>query len=189
MKMFWEILGTKKKLYTGRAVKYIIDEKDGKKYYTGEGRLYKKKEYPKNLAENIIPRRYDFYYGVAALRKPDRIEKKGFLGKIRHVYASVDPQQLEREYLDCFGLWKIEGLNVYTGCAADYFRDKLTGKEYRRSEDKVLFKNEDESPFPLAEHTDRYEYILELDSSAHLTTNDYLREINTALTINNLFKK
>ena len=164
MKMFWEILGTKKKLYTGFAVKYIIDKKDGKRYYTGEGKLYKKQEYPKNLAENVWENgkgyRYGFCYGVAADVKPDRIEKKSFFGKVRQVYTTINPKELEKEYLNLFGLWKIEGLNIYTNKAVAYIRDKRTGKEYPRGK-RVLFHNEDMTPFPLAEHTDRYEYIYE----------------------------
>ena len=186
MKIFWEILGVKKKLYTGRAVKYIIDTKDGKKYYTGEGRLYKKKEYPPNLAENIWGR-YNFYYGVPTFREPDQIETKGFFGKTRRIYTSSDPKSLEAEFLNFFGLWKIDGLDIYTNKAVDYIRDKNTGKEYRRGEIK-LFYNEDIRPFPLAEHTDRYEYIYEDNNYFAPTTDDYLREINVKLIMNTLFR-
>lgn len=182
MKMFWEVLGTKKKLYTGYAVKYVIDKKDGKRYETGKGKLYLKKDHPKNLAENVAGdysynARYDFCYGVPSDRKPDRIEKKGFFGGERHIYFSPPPKMLEREYLDWFGLWKIDGLDLYTDLAADYVRDKQTGREYRRGE-RVLFENEDTSPFPLAEHSDRYEYVLEINAvKGELNTNDYMREI------------
>ena len=187
LKIFWSILGVKNGLYTGMAVKYIIDKKSGKKYYTGEGRLYKKKDYPQNLAENLLER-YDFCYGVPAYREPDKMEKKGFFGKTRRIYTSVAPKSLEAEYLDLFGLWKIEGLDIYTDKAVDYIRDKTTGKEYRRGK-RILFKNEDTTPFPLAEHTDRYEYIYEDNNCFSATKKDYLREINANLTINTLFRR
>ena len=187
MKIFWEILGTKKKLYTGMAVKYVIDKKNGKKYYTGNCRLYKQKEYPKNLAENQWEQ-YDFCYGVPAFQQPDRIEKKGWFGQSRRIYSSVSPKTLEKEYLEIFGLWKIEELDLYTGMGIDYLRDKATGKEYSRGEMK-LFKGEDDTPFPLAEHTNRYEYIYEINNFYGLTTEDYLREISTKLTINKLWGK
>ena len=80
MKMFWEIEGTDKPLYTAKAyIKYIINKKTRKKYYCGEGKFYKKKNYPKNLAEDqwdIIKKKsqciYDFYYETIP---PTRIEK------------------------------------------------------------------------------------------------------------------
>lgn len=193
MKMFWEILGVKKKLYTGQAVKYIIDSETGEKYYTGEGKLYKKKDYPKKLAENIFDVkqarfRYDFYYGVAVKRQPDRVEKTGLFGKERHVYYSVSPKDLEKEYMDRFGLWKIKGLNMYTDKAVDIIRDKRTGREYFRG-DRKIFRNEDETPFPLVEHTNDYEFIYVMDGEGVLSSDDYLREIYAGSLIGSLFGK
>lgn len=188
MKMFWEVIGMKN-VYTGNFVKWVVDKKDGKRYDIGVGRLYLKKDYPKQLLESPENYykggcRYDFYYGVAFEQKPDRIEKKGFFGRERRVYSKVHPLSLETEYLDFFGLWKIEGLPLYTDKAVTYIRDKATGREYRRGE-RVLFFKEDMTPFPLAEHTDRYEYIYEDGYIEPMQTNDYLREINAAL----LFRK
>jgi hypothetical protein len=79
--------------------------------------------------------------------------------------------------LRLFGLWKIENLNLYTNKAVDYIRDKQTKKEYKRGE-RIFFRNEDTTPFPLAEHTNKYDFIYEMDDSSNLTTNDYLREIS-----------
>ena len=191
MKIFWEILGTKKRYYTAKAVEYVIERKTGKKYYTGVGKMYKKEEYPKNLIENLCDFQnercsYDFYYGVAAVQKPDRIEKSR--QDIRHVYSSVHPKELEKEYLDFFGLWEIRGLNVYTDKAVDIIRDKKTGIEYPLGERK-LFKNEDETPFPLAEHTDQYEFIYYMSNSGGLSVKDDLKEINSWFITNALFGK
>lgn len=185
MKMFWKILGMQN-VYTAQAVKWVIDKKDGKRYDVGEGKLFVKKDYPKNLLESIEnyykgEHRYSFYYGVAFNNPPNRIERKGIFGATRRVYTRVHPQELEREYLNIFGLWKIKGLDLYTDKAATYIRDKITGKEYKRGE-RVLFFKEDMSPFPLAEHTDRYEYIYEDGFvSEPLTTKEYLREFHAAL--------
>ena len=185
MKIFWKVLGLKKALYTGKAVEYITDIKTGKKYYVGEGRYYKAKSYPKELAESIYPAQYNFYYGVSLEGQPDRIEKKGCGGKTRKIYEKVSPFLKEKEDIGIQGFWKVEGLNVYTACAADCIVEKKTGKEYRRGK-MELFSDENEYPFPLAEHTDLYAYILEAPSSSIFSTEERLREIDTAIAINML---
>ena len=191
MKLFWEVLGMRN-TYTGFALKYVIDNKSGKRYNIGEGRLYKKKDYPKMLLEDRQELfngrlRYSCYYGIAVEQKPDRIEKKGVFGANRRVYATVNPKTKEREFLSFFGLYKIEGLDVYTNQAVDYLRDKQTGIEYRRGERKVFY-NEDQTPFPLAEHTDKYEYIYEDNVDVmQRKERDYLKEISDILFVDKFF--
>jgi hypothetical protein len=188
MKMFWKVLGMENDFYTGKACYQIVDRKNGISYEIGEGQLFLKKDYPKNIIENISDffegkLRYGIYYKFSD--QPDRVEKKGFFGKSRLIYTKVHPQQLETEYIGLFGLWEIEGLDVYTDIGADYIRDKTTGKEYKRGERK-LFRDEDMTPFPLAEHTDKYEFIFEREPTA--PTND-LQEIRSILTVNSIFNK
>jgi hypothetical protein len=192
MKMFWEVLGVNKKLYTGKAVEYIIDNRNGKKYFLGTGRFYKKQEYPINLAENIWEHsknrpRYEFFYNLPWHLEPDKIEKNGFFRKKRKVYSTFNSRELEKEYLGILGFWKIDGLDLYTGKAADYIRDKKTGIEYRRGEMELF--SEENFPFPLIEHTDLYEYIYETNEACSLTQEDYLREINAVLTTKLIFNK
>ena len=82
--------------------------------------------------------------------------------------------------------WKVLGMeDVYTDIAADYIRDKATGREYKRSE-RELFRGEDMTQFPLAEHTDKYEFIYEEASSV---ANNDLQEFRTILTLNSTFRK
>ena len=99
----------------------------------------------------------------------------------------VNPKTKEREFLSFFGLYKIEGLDVYTNQAVDYLRDKQTGIEYRRGERKVFY-NEDQTPFPLAEHTDKYEYIYEDNVDVmQRKERDYLKEISDILFVDKFF--
>ena len=186
MRMFWKIEGTRKPLYTGKAfVKYIVHRKTGKKYYCGEGKFYKKKNYPQFLAEDqwdSIQREflYDFHYEE---RPPIRVEKAGFFKEYR--VSSVKGYEREREYLNCFTLWEIDGLSptMYTWKDVDIIRDKRTGKEYKRGK-LVKFRNEDETPFPLAEYTDDFEYLLEINNASSIGNPDYLKDI----WVSNLFK-
>lgn len=190
MKMFWKIEGTDKPLYTAKAyIKYIINKKTRKKYYCGEGKFYKKKNYPKNLAEDqwdIIKKKsqciYDFYYETIP---PTRIEKMG-LFKARSI-SPAKPYEREKEYMNSFALWKIDGLvpTMYTWKKVDLIRDKRTGKEYKRGE-LVRFHNEDETPFPLVEYTDDFEYILIVEQGNNcIELKDYARE----MWVNSLFRK
>lgn len=187
MKMFWKVLGMED-VYTEKACYRIVDKKTNMEYMIDEGRFFLKKDYPNNILENNMELfegkfRYDYYYKISD--KPDYIEKKGIFGKSRQVYSKVPTHLLGTKYEGLFGLWKIEDLDVYTDIAADYIRDKATGKEYKRSE-RELFRGEDMTPFPLAEHTDKYEFIYEEASSV---ANNDLQEICTTLTLNSIFHK
>ncbi len=188
MRMFWQIEGTRKPLFTGKAyVKYILNKKTGKKYNCGEGKFYKKKNYPKTLAEDqwdIAKREciYDFYYEELP---PSREEKFGLFKTKTYSISPAQPYEREKEYLNYFTLWKIEGLEptMYTWKDVDFIREKKTGKLYKRGE-LVRFRNEDETPFPLVEYTDDFEYILVRDNRGTISTKDYLRDI----WINSFFK-
>ena len=186
MKMFWKVLGMENDFYAKHVWSRIVDKKTNITYEIGEGQFFLKKDYPQNIIENSNElfedgHRYAFYGGGDV--KYDYIEEKGFFGKTRRVYFTK--KWLETEYIGLWGLWKVDGLDVYTDIVADYIRDKNTGKEYKRGE-RVLFQGEDLTPFPLAEHTENYEFIYERDS--YVPNND-LQEIRTILTVGSLFNK
>ena len=186
MKMFWKVLGMENDFYTTSAYSKIVDRKTNVTYEIGDGQFFLKKDYPQNIIENINEffeekLRYDFYGGGDV--EYDYIEKKGIFGKTRRVYFSKN--MLGKEYIGLWGLWKIDGLEVYTDIAADYIRDKSTGIEYVRGE-RILFRGEDLTPFPLAEHTDKYEFIFEQNN---FVGNNDLQEIRTILTTNSIFNK
>ena len=193
MKQFWEILGLKKKLYTGKAAAYVIDKKDGARYEVGAGKWCTTKEYPKNLLENIcLPStkepRYEFHYAIPRFKEAERIEKKGFFGKTRRIVSPFCAETLEKEFPDCTGFWKIEELGLYTAQAAQFIRDKKTKKEYRQGNYR-WFANKEDFPFPLAEHTDAFEFIYEFDNSCSWTEKDALREIRSSFFTDLLFRK
>jgi hypothetical protein len=186
MKMFWKVLGMENDFYTTSPYSKIVDRKTNVTYEIGDGQFFLKKDYPQNIIENINEffeeeLRYGFYGGGDV--EYDYIEKKGIFGKTRRVYFSKN--MLGKEYIGLWGLWKIDGLEVYTDIAADYIRDKSTGIEYVRGE-RILFRGEDLTPFPLAEHTDKYEFIFE--QKIFVGNND-LQEIRTILTTNSIFNK
>lgn len=193
MKMFWPVLGLKKPFYTGKAANFVEDKKTGKCYKLGEGKWFYEKDYPKNLLETVyLPKfpqlRYEFHYDIPYLPKDLYFEKsKGIFGKKREVYSPFCAQVLEKEFPDLVGFWIIEGLNLYTAKAADFIRDKATKKEYRRGE-FMLFSNNDFS-FSLAEHTDDFEFIYEINEQAHLTKEEVLRETYSFFIGRSIFRK
>lgn len=182
MRMFWPVLGLKKPFFTAKAAAFVEDKKTGKHYKLGEGKWYKTKNYPKNLLEKVclphsLTPRYEFHYDIPYISKEQpRIEKtKGLFGKKREVSSPFCAAILEREHSDLASFWKIEGLNLYTAKAADFIRDKATKKEYRRGE-IVLFSEDDSPSIALAEHTDNFEFIYEINEQVQLTKDDVLRE-------------
>ncbi len=54
MKVFWQVLGMKQKTYTGKAAQYAIDTKSGKRYEIGNGKWFKKEDYPKNFWKKAL---------------------------------------------------------------------------------------------------------------------------------------
>lgn len=191
MKLFWKVLGIKNNYYTGKAVSFVVDKKTGRRYEIGEAKWYKTKDYPKNLLEKVLLNnsdecRYEFHYALPfSSKEKDYIEKTGFFGKKRRVSSPFCAETFEREFSDLAAFWAIEGLNAYTAKAADIIRDKETGKEYHRG--KIEFFSNEEIPFPLTEHTDKYEFIYELSSNVS-TDGDLLREVSTSLLLHSLFK-
>ena len=193
MKMFWPVLGLKNPFYTGKAASFVEDKKTGKCYMLGEGKWFYKKDYPKNLLETVyLPKspqfRYDFHYDIPYLPKEPYFEKtKGIFKKKRKIYSPFCAQVLEKEFPDLVGFWKIEGLNLYTAKAADFIRDKVTKKEYRRGE--IVFFPENDFSFSLAEHTDDFEFIYEITKQAYLTKEDVLREAHGFFIGHSIFRK
>lgn len=192
MKLFWKVLGLKKNCYTGKAVSFVVDKKNGKRYEIGEAKWYQKKDYPKNLLEDVLLNhkgdcRYAFHYALPfSSKEKEYIERKGFFRKERCVTSPFCASTFECELPDVGAFWVVEELNMYTAKAADFIRDKETGKEYPRGE--LKFFSDGIFPFPLAEHTDKYEFIYELSDNVS-TDSDLLRELFVSSLLCSVFKK
>ena len=187
MRNFWKIIG-KKHLYTAKAYAYITDKKTGERFYVDLAHplFLKKKDYPKQRADLMFSK-YDFCYNVPAQQQPVRIETIPFKGTFK-VY-DTSPWCLELEFLDLFGAWQLKGSNpaLYTTRAVDFIRDKRTGKMYTLGERKLFFR-EDETPFPLVEFSNDYEFYTPANDCVW-TMEDTLREMNAALFLGGFSRK
>ncbi|MDE7453572.1 MAG: hypothetical protein K2N22_04110 [Clostridia bacterium] len=178
MRVYWLIEGLDKPLYTAKAARLVKDKETGKEYKLGKMVALKKSNAPKILAEDTG--KYEFYRRMEEVH----YEKAGLFRK-RKVVTKAALQTIQKELTGIQYFWIIDGYSpkTYTKKACDLVRDKATGKTYKRG-DFVKFADE-EYPFPLAEHTDNFDFIYDADSCSPMTQEDYMGEI----WVNTLFGK
>lgn len=170
MRVYWLIGELEKPLYTAKAVRIIMDKQTGKEYTPSRMEFFKKNDAPKVLAEDTG--KYDFF----PMQRESHIEKVGLFRK-RTVITKVSLPIDQKELMGVQGFWPIEGFEpiTYTNKACDRIRCKATNKEYKLGK-RVLFKDEN-YPFPLAEHTDKFDFIYYGTPNTPMTQEDYACEI------------